>query len=106
MWRILGNLKNRLKSQGGACDTHLQVDKVLHIGQGGPQQITHQFHVPLLYSQMQNSLVTFDFLEIKKNTNFSLSINLNPQGHRNLLFYCPFISVIVHVPKRPLSWIT
>lgn len=61
--RIPGILENRFKSQGGVCATHLQVDKVLHVGQSGPQQETHELHVPLLYSQMQNSLVAFDFLE-------------------------------------------
>lgn len=47
------------------CGTHFQVDKVFDVGQGNPQQIAHQINVPLLHSQVQHSLVTFDFLELK-----------------------------------------
>lgn len=47
------------------CGTHFHVDKVFHVCQGNPQQITHQINIPLLYSQVQHSLVTFDFLELE-----------------------------------------
>lgn len=77
MSRILYKLRNRFKSQRGVSDSHLQVNKVFHVGQGGPQQKIDQLHVPLLYSQMQHSFVTFKFLELKKR--HKLGIKLNPQ---------------------------
>lgn len=77
MWRILNTLRNRFKSQRGVSDSHLQVNKILHVGQRGPQQKMDQLHVPLLHSQMEHSLVTFDFLELKKR--HKLGIKLKPQ---------------------------
>lgn len=47
------------------CGTHFQVDKVFHVLQGNPEQISHQINIPLLDSQVQHGLVTFDFLELR-----------------------------------------
>lgn len=47
------------------CGTHFQVDKVFHVLQGNPEQISHQINIPLLDSQVQHGLVTFDFLELE-----------------------------------------
>lgn len=44
-------------------ETHFHVDKVFL--QGIPEQITDQINVPLLHSQVQQCLVTFDFLEFE-----------------------------------------
>lgn len=60
-----------------------------------------QLHVPLLYSQMEHSLVTFEFLELKKR--HKLGIKLNPQDLWHHSFDFTFISLIPQVPKCPLG---
>lgn len=56
----------RKRSSEFQCWTHFHVDKVFHVGQGNLQQIAHQVNVPLFHSQMQQCLVTFDFLEFEE----------------------------------------
>lgn len=58
----------RTQSRQSRSSTDLHVDKVPHVVQGGLQQMANQLDVPLLHSQVKNSLVTFDFLETEENT--------------------------------------
>lgn len=49
------------------CMCYLHVDKGLHVGQLEFQEKINQLNISLLHSQMEYSLITFDFLRKKKD---------------------------------------
>lgn len=57
-------MRDKRFERKSSLEAYFHVDKVLDVRQGNPEQVTHQLHVALLHSQVQNRLVAFDFLEL------------------------------------------